>query len=179
LINYNIMNHAKAKQHVNRIESLSGMCIRLAGSNTALVLAFVLVLLWALAGPFCHFSEKWELMIGTASSIVTFLMVFLIQKSQNKNSLAIQLKLNELVAANETASNRLVNVEGMTEEELKVIQKYYYKLGDFAQKQDNLQQSHSIDEKHNDHTIKQEMEEELKNLTQPPDPGRSMQTGRP
>jgi low affinity Fe/Cu permease len=88
-------------------------------------------------------------------------MVFLIQKSQNKHSLSIQLKLNELVAANELASNRLVNVEGMTEEELKIIQKYYTKLGDFTQKQGNLQQSHSIDELHKEHEIKNEMEKEL------------------
>ena len=88
-------------------------------------------------------------------------MVFLILKSQNKDSLSIQLKLNELVAANESASNRLVNVEGMTEDELKVIQKYYLKLSEFTKKQDTLQQSHSIDEVHKEHTIKKEMEDEL------------------
>jgi low affinity Fe/Cu permease len=88
-------------------------------------------------------------------------MVFLILKSQNKDSLSIQLKLNELVAANESASNRLVNVEGMTEDELKVIQKYYLKLSEFTKKQDTLQQSHSIDEVHEEHTIKKEMEDEL------------------
>ena len=88
-------------------------------------------------------------------------MVFLILKSQNKDSLSIQLKLNELVAANEKASNRLVNVEGMTEEELMVIQKYYSRLGEFAKKQENLQQSHSIDEVHEEHSIKKEMEQEL------------------
>lgn len=88
-------------------------------------------------------------------------MVFLILKSQNKDSLSIQLKLNELVASNEAASNRLVNVEGMTEDELKVIQKYYLKLSEFTKKQDTLQQSHSIDEVHEEHTIKKEMEDEL------------------
>jgi len=88
-------------------------------------------------------------------------MVFLILKSQNKDSLSIQLKLNELVASNEAASNRLVNVEGMTEDELKVIQKYYLKLSEFTKRQDTLQQSHSIDEIHEEHTIKKEMEDEL------------------
>lgn len=101
------------------------------------------------------------MIIGTMSSVITVLMVFLILKSQNKDSLSIQLKLNELVAANESASNRLVNVEGMTEDELKVIQKYYSKLSEFAYKQDTLQQSHSIDEVHEEHTIKKEMEDEL------------------
>ena len=91
-------------------------------------------------------------------------MVFLIQKTQNKDSLAIQLKLNELVAAHGSASNRLVNVEGMTEEELKVIQKYYTKLSEFAKKQGTLTESHSIDEQHKEHAIRKEMEQELKAL---------------
>ena len=108
-----------------------------------------------------HFSEQWAMIMSTGSSAVTFLMVFLIQNSQNKDALATQLKLNELVAANEMASNRLVDIEGMTEEELKVIQKYYSKLSVFSQNQENLQQSHSIDEQHEEHEIKKEMEEEL------------------
>lgn len=96
-------------------------------------------------------------------------MVFLILKAQNKDSLSIQLKLNELVASNEAASNRLVNVEGMTEDELKVIRKYYSQLSEFAIKRETLQESHSIDETHQDHEIKKQMETELteiKNNTQ-------------
>lgn len=104
------------------------------------------------------------MVISTFSSAVTILMVFLILKAQNKDSLSIQLKLNELVASNHAASNRLVNVEGMTEEELKVIQKYYSRLSDFAKKQDTLQESHSIDEVHEDHAIKKEMEHELTDI---------------
>jgi low affinity Fe/Cu permease len=143
------------------IEEVASKTIRIAGNTQTLVIAFVLVLVWAIAGIFLGFSEKWQMIISTTSSVITILMVFLIQKSQNKHSLAIQLKLNELVAANDKASNRLVNVEGMTEDELKVIEKYYSKLGEFAKKQDNLQQSHSIDEQRQDHAIKQEMEKEL------------------
>ena len=86
------------------------------------------------------------MVINTGTTIITFLMVFLIQKSQNKDSLAIQLKLNEIVAAHEFASNRLVNVENMTEDELKVIHKYYSKLSDFSKKEETMQQLHSIDE---------------------------------
>jgi len=86
------------------------------------------------------------MVINTSTGVITFLMVFLIQKSQNKDSLAIQLKLNELVAAHENASNRLVAVESMTEEELKVIQKYYGKLSELARSEDNLRQSISIEE---------------------------------
>jgi low affinity Fe/Cu permease len=135
-----------------------------AGSNATLIIAFIIVMIWCISGVFMHFSEQWAMIMSTGSSAVTFLMVFLIQKSQNKDALATQLKLNELVAANELASNRLVDVEGMTEEELKVIQKYYSKLSVFSQNQESLQQSHSIDEQHEEHEIKKEMEEELLNI---------------
>ena len=96
-------------------------------------------------GPILDYSEQWQLVINTGTTIITFLMVFLIQKSQNKDALAIQLKLNELVAAHELASNRLVDVENMTEEELKIIQKYYAKLSVTSKTDSNLQQSRSID----------------------------------
>ena len=95
------------------------------------------------------------------TTIITFLMVFLIQKSQNKESIAVQLKLNELVAAHEFASNRLVDVENMTEEELKVIQKYYSALKIKTQKEESLQQSHSIDEADQQHELKKDIEENI------------------
>ena len=147
-----------------KMETAASKVVKAAGTNVALILSFLLVLLWLCAGPFFNFSAKWEGVIGTLSSVITILMVFLIQKSQNKDSLAIQLKLNELVAAHELASNRLVNVEGMTEEELKVIQKYYTRLSEFARTQESLTQSHSIDELHEEHEIKKEMEQELKDI---------------
>jgi low affinity Fe/Cu permease len=147
-----------------KVESLALKIIAGAGSNMALAVSFAVVGLWAVSGVFFDFSPKWASIIETLSSVITILMVFLIQKTQNKDSLAIQLKLNELVAAHGSASNRLVNVEGMTEEELKVIQKYYTKLSDFAKKQDTLTESHSIDELHNEHEIRKEMEQELKRL---------------
>jgi low affinity Fe/Cu permease len=152
---------------MNTAKKMEGFALKMiawAGSNKALVFSFGIVGVWAVSGVFFHFSQKWESVIGTVSSVITILMVFLIQKTQNKDSLAIQLKLNELVAAHGSASNRLVNVEGMTEEELKVIQKYYTKLSDFARKQDTLTESHSIDEKHEEHEIRKEMEQELKDL---------------
>lgn len=143
------------------IETIASRVTRAAGSNMAVLLAFGLVVFWAVSGPLFKFSPNWQMFINTGTSIITFLMVFLLQKSQNKDGLAIQLKLNELVAAHEYASNRLVNVEDMTEEELKVIRKYYHKLSEFAKSEENLQQSHSIDEAHELHEIKKEMEEEL------------------
>ena len=136
----------------------------MAGRTTTVFIVFILILGWGISGFFVDFSERWEMIISTFSSAVTILMVFLILKAQNKDSLSIQLKLNELVAANHIASNRLVNVEGMTEEELKVIQKYYSRLSEFAKKQDTLQEAHSIDEVHEEHAIKKEMENELTDI---------------
>jgi low affinity Fe/Cu permease len=129
------------------------------GSTGAFIFAFLVVIIWAVSGPFFHYSENWQLVINTGTTIITFLMVFLIQKAQNKDSLAIQLKLNELVAAHEFASNRLVNVENMSEEDLKVIQKYYASLSKITKSEESLQQSHSIDEAKNMSEIKKEREE--------------------
>src|SRR5689334_18621079 len=127
-------------------ERFANKVTQTTGSTAAFMTALGLIIIWAVSGPFFHFSENWQLVINTGTTIITFLMVFLIQKSQNKDSLAIQLKLNELVAAHEFASNRLVNVENMTEDELKVIKKYYAYLSTITKQEESLQQSHSIDE---------------------------------
>jgi low affinity Fe/Cu permease len=132
------------------------------GSTAAFILSFLLVVVWAASGPIFHYSENWQLVINTGTTIITFLMVFLIQKAQNKDSLAIQLKLNELVAAHEFASNRLVNVENLSEDELRVIQKYYSSLrSKLTQKEETLQQSHSIDEASKLSEIKKGSEEDI------------------
>jgi low affinity Fe/Cu permease len=140
------MTQLPIKSTHSPVEKFATSVSRVAGSTGAFIVAFVLVILWGATGPFFHYSAGWQLIINTGTTIITFLMVFLIQKAQNKDSLAIQLKLNELVAAHEFASNRLVNVESMSEEELKVIQKYYSKLSQLTQNDESLRQSHSIDE---------------------------------
>lgn len=99
-----------------------------------------------ISGPFFDFSETWQLVINTGTTIITFLMVFIIQKAQNKDSLAIQLKLNELVASNEHSSNRLIDIESITEEEMIVLRKYYHLLSKLSAKDATLQTSHSIEE---------------------------------
>jgi low affinity Fe/Cu permease len=136
------------------------------GSTSAFIIAFIVVLIWAISGPFFHYSENWQLIINTGTTIITFLMVFLIQKAQNKDSLAIQLKLNELVAAHAFASNRLVNVENLSEEEMKVIKKYYAALSEMTKKEENLQQSHSIDEAMENSSLKKDIEEKLTDIAQ-------------
>lgn len=100
------------------------------GSTAALVIATGLVLVWGLSGPIFHFSDTWQLVINTGTSILTFLMVFLIQRSQNKDAIAIQIKLNELIAAMEGASNRMVSAEDLSEKELLRLKARYQALVD-------------------------------------------------
>ncbi len=116
------------------------------GSPVVTISAFLLIILWAICGPIFSFSDTWQLAINTSTTIVTFLMVFVIQRSQNKDTTAIHLKLNELIAANNKASNRLVDIEDLTEEELKVLKKFYVKLSKHAKDDKDLFSSHSLDE---------------------------------
>ncbi len=136
----------KKKNKANFFERLANRVTIAAGSTPAILGAFGLIVVWAVSGPFFHYSETWQLVINTGTTIVTFLMVFLIQKSQNKESMAVQLKLNEIVAASDLASNRMIDVEDLSEDELKVIRKYYEKLKTKAQKENSLQVSHSVEE---------------------------------
>ncbi len=157
-----IRNQKVTKSISKFFESFASGVTKATGNTSASILAFLFVILWAASGPLFHYSENWQLVINTATNVITFLMVFLIQKSQNKDSLAIQLKLNELVASHEFASNRMVNVEDMSEEELKIIQKYYSKISEFTKNEESLLQSHSIDEASEKYNLKKELEKELK-----------------
>lgn len=148
--------------NISFFEKFAQEFTKAAGSTAAFFIAFGFVILWIITGPIFNFSNSWQLIINTATTIITFLMVFLIQKTQNKESLAIQLKLNELVAASQFASNRLVDVENMSEEELIVIHKYYTKLADLAKDEVNLRKSHSIDDAKGNTELKKKMESELK-----------------
>jgi len=129
----------------NFFESAANQITCWTGSSSAFLIAFGIVLIWGISGPIFHFSDTWQLVINTGTTIVTFLMVFLIQKTQNKDSKAIQLKLNELIAASRHASNRMVDIEDLNESELDVLHKYYEKLSDVAEKDDDIHKSHSID----------------------------------
>jgi len=133
------------KKKLSFFERFSNKITAWAGSSYAFSGAFLLILAWALCGPLFDYSETWQLVINTGTTIITFLMVFLIQKSQNKDGKAIQLKLNELIAADERASNRMVDLEDLTEEELDRLHRFYEKLSDLAEKEDDIHTSHSID----------------------------------
>lgn len=119
---------------------------RAAGSPVATISAMILILVWLISGPLFNFSNTWQLVINTGTTIITFLMVFIIQQSQNRDSLAIQIKLNELIATNEKASNRLVDVEDLTEEELEILKTFYIKLAEKIKKEKNIKASHSLEE---------------------------------
>lgn len=126
-------------------ERFANAATKFTGSSPAFIGAAAIVLLWAATGPLFDYSETWQLVINTGTTIITFLMVFLIQKAQNKDGKAIQLKLNELIAAQEHTSNRMVDIEDLTEDELDQLHKYYVKLALLAKKESDIHCSHSID----------------------------------
>ena len=147
------MNTTRKK--ITTLEKFSTVVTSVVGSSSAFLVAVVLIFVWLITGPIFHYSDTWQLVVNTGTTIITFLMVFLIQRSQNKESIAIHLKLNELVAAHSKASNRLVSVEDLTEEELRVLRKFYAKLANMSKEEDSMQQTHSIEEAEELHEEKQ------------------------
>ena len=124
----------------------SNSVTKVTGRPMAFILATLIIIVWAVTGPIFHFSDTWQLVINTGTTIITFLMVFVIQHSQNKDTVAIQLKLNELIAASCDASNRLIAIEELTDDELEVIKKYYTHLSQAAKNESNIFATHSLDE---------------------------------
>ena len=127
-------------------EQFAGTMTAFAGSTTAFGLAVATIVVWAVTGPVFGYSDTWQLVINTGTTVVTFLMVFLIQRTQNKDALAIQLKLNEIVAAIDGASNRLINVEDLTEGELQILSEHYHRLAEMAKNERQIGVSHSVEE---------------------------------
>ena len=133
------------------LERFSYQATRYSGTSYAFILALATIVIWALTGPLFGFSDTWQLVINTGTTIVTFLMVFLIQRAQNKDAVAIHLKLNEIVAAMEGASNRLIDVEDLSEAEIAALRNYYLKLIQLAKEDENLTATHSIEEARSSH----------------------------
>jgi len=146
----------EAGQAKNPLERFSETVSCAAGSSAAFGLALLVVVVWAVTGPIFGYSDTWQLVINTGTTIVTFLMVFLIQRSQNKESLAVQLKLNEVVAAINGASNHLIDVEELSEAELETLRAHYQHLVKLAQQGGRLTESHSVEEARRRHTSKRE-----------------------
>jgi low affinity Fe/Cu permease len=137
-----------------RLEHISTAVTRWTGSSAAFACAFAIIIGWAVLGPVFHYSDTWQLVINTGTTIVTFLMVFLIQRSQNKDALAVHLKLNELVAAVEGASNRLIDVEAFSEKDLETLEHHFAELARLSRKEYDTKQSHSVEEARERHTSK-------------------------
>src|SRR5688572_21483512 len=136
------------------LERFSERVSLFAGSSAAFGLAVAAVLAWAISGPYFQYSTTWQLIINTGTTIGTFLMVFLIQRSQNKASLAMQLKLNELVAALQGASHRLIDIESLSEEDLLTLHRYYGELAPLAARAGRVTDTHSVEEARPSHTRK-------------------------
>lgn len=129
-------------------ERFSSAITRATGGVYAFIFAIVIVIIWAATGPVFHYSDTWQLVINTGTTIVTFLMVFVIQHSQNKDTIALQLKLNELIAASQ-ASNKLIDVEDLSEDELVKLKSFYADLSTLTKKEKE-NRIHSIEEQSHD-----------------------------
>ncbi len=137
------------------LAAFSQKVAELAGSSWAFGIALAVVVVWAATGPVFGWSDTWQLVINTGTTVVTFLMVFLIQRAQNKESRAMQLKLNEIVAAVQGASNRLIDVEDLTEDELLALHRHYAELVKMSRTDGDLLRSHSVEEAGVRHARKQ------------------------
>jgi low affinity Fe/Cu permease len=117
--------YSKKSQAFRVFDHIASAVTRWVGSPLVFMLALLSVIVWAVTGPIFHFSDTWQLVINTGTTVVTFLMVFLIQQSQNKDSLAIHLKLNELLASHRSASNKIVGAEDLDEQDLRELARKY------------------------------------------------------
>lgn len=138
--------YAQRSVLLSMFDRFASRVTRAAGSPAAFCLAVGVVIAWAAMGPIFKYSEDWQLVINTGTTIVTFLMVFLIQQSQNKDSVALHLKLNELLAASRTASNRMIGIEELDEQDLREVAEFYTRLARRAKTTGPVKERHSIDE---------------------------------
>ena len=115
-----------------RFNRFANTIARWVGHPAAFCAAVVLVVLWAVSGPIFKFSETWQLVINTGTTIITFLIVFILQHTQNRDSAAMQLKLDELIRASEHAHNATLDLEELTQDELEVLRDRYEKLAEKA-----------------------------------------------
>jgi low affinity Fe/Cu permease len=142
------------RESAGPLERLSHRAIEWSGSSHAFAIAVGVIVAWAASGPLFGFSDTWQLVINTGTTIATFLMVFLIQRAQNKEAKVVQLKLSEVVAALSGASNRLIDVEGLSEQELETLHQHCAELAALAAREGDLLSSHSIDEAQRRHAAK-------------------------
>ncbi len=162
MINARTKNQLSKTKFNNVFDFIATKVTRASGSPAAFIIAFLLIIVWLASGPIFDFSDTWQLIINTSTTIITFLMVFIIQQSQNKDTMAIQLKLNELIASNANASNRLIDIEDLTDQELQVLKKYYVKLSKISAKESDLHVTHSLDDAKQNQTNKNRLKKKQK-----------------
>jgi low affinity Fe/Cu permease len=109
-------------------------CARATGKPVTFALALAVIVAWALTGPIFHYNDTWQLVINTSTTIITFLMIFLVQNTQNRESDAIQVKLDELIRSMKHAHNDMLNAESLTDEELRQLLEHYESLAKLAKK---------------------------------------------
>ena len=145
---------AVAKRAESPLARFASGAAEWSGSSAAFGLAALAIAVWLVTGPAFGYSDTWQLVINTGTTIVTFLMVFLIQRAQNKDARAVHLKLNELVAAVKGASNRLISVEDLTEDEVRTLKEHFRALAELSKADGQLTQSHSVEEARSRHQVK-------------------------
>ena len=142
----NTAAYASRSSILAAFDRFASRATRWAGSPLAFAASLSAVVAWAGCGHYFKYSEDWQLVINTGTTIVTFLMVFLIQQSQNKDSVAMHLKLNELLAASKQASNRMIGIEDLAEQDLRELAEFYVRLAARAKLGGGGKEAHSIDE---------------------------------
>ena len=145
------MSRSKSARNEGLLERFSKLATEWTGTSLAFGVAAGVIAVWLVTGPAFGFSDTWQLVINTGTTVVTFLMVFLIQRAQNKEAKVVELKLSEIVAALKGASNRLIDVESLSERELEILRRHYQHLAQLAAEESDLLTSHSIDEAHRRH----------------------------
>jgi low affinity Fe/Cu permease len=158
--------NTQQNESISGFERVSNTITTYSGSSAVFIVAVALIVIWGVTGPIFNYSNTWLLIVNTGTSIITFLMVFLIQKSQNKESIAVQLKLNELIAANSQASNRLLNIQDLSEGELNTLYEHYRTLVELTQKARSNTKSHSVEDAIE--SVKEEAEHEIEEIKKTP-----------
>ena len=113
--------------------SFAGFASKIAGTSEAFIAALIIILVWGTTGPLFHFTDTWQLVINTGTTIITFIMVFLIQNTQNRESLAIELKLDELLRAIKEARSSLIDLEDLSDRDLKRLQEQFKRIKEEAE----------------------------------------------
>ncbi|AGY57698.1 low affinity iron permease family protein [Gloeobacter kilaueensis] len=114
-----------------KFQQFSAFASQILGTSWSFLIACLLIVVWAISGPFFHFSDTWQLIINTSTTVITFLMVFIIQNTQNRDTRAINLKLNEIIRSIEKAHNELIDIEKADDADLERLSKAYERLNSF------------------------------------------------